>query len=87
MAAPASGIISNANAAEYAAAVTPSDATALPQITRGLWVGGAGNVSVKMGGDGDTAIFAAVPAGSLLPVRARQVLATGTTATLILALY
>lgn len=87
MTAPASGIISNPNSAEYAAAVTPSDATPLTQATRGLWIGGAGNVSVKMAGDNETVLFSGIAAGTLLPIRVRQVLNAGTTATLIVALY
>ncbi len=86
MAAPKTGIIPNPNAAEYAEAVTPDDATYLTQITRGLWVGGGGNVNVEMS-NGDVVLFSGVGAGSLLPLRVRRVLATTTTATLIVALY
>lgn len=86
MAAPSTGIIPSPNSAEFAAAVTPSDSAALTQITRGLWVGGGGNVNVEMS-NGDTVLFSGVAAGSLLPLRVRRVLATSTTATFIVALY
>lgn len=66
--------------------VTPSDATVFSQPTRSLWVGGAGNVAVRML-DGTTPIFTAVAAGALLPIRVDKVLSTGTTATLIVGLY
>ena len=66
-------------------AVTPSDAAELTWISRAIWVGGAGNLCVVTV-DGDTLTFSGVPAGTLLPIRAKQVRATNTTATLILSL-
>lgn len=73
-----------------AVAVTPSDSVDLIDGVRGLWVGGAGAVAVQLPGfsgqSGATVTFSGVAAGTLLPVRARKVLATGTTATLILGL-
>jgi hypothetical protein len=65
-------------------AVTPSDATVL-QTTKALYVGGAGNVAVTMAGGGN-ATFVAPPVGTILPVAVSKVLATGTTATSIVAL-
>lgn len=62
-----------------AAAVTPSDATAL--TSRAVWVGGAGDLSVRLSGaTGTTVVFTAVPAGSLLPLSVVRVMAA-TTAT------
>lgn len=73
--------------AQGAAAVTPSDSTDLDvQGSRGLWVGGAGNVAV-ITAQGDTVTFNGVAAGYLLPVAVSRVLATGTTATNLVALY
>jgi len=70
---------------EHAAAVTPHDTNDLPFRTVALWVGGAGDLTfITM--HGETVALAAVPAGTLLPVRADKVLDTGTTATLIVAL-
>lgn len=67
-----------------AAAVTPHDTD--PQSSaRGLYVGGAGNVAV-ITRDKAAVTFSAVPAGAILPINVTRVLATGTTATLILAL-
>jgi len=65
--------------------VTPSN-TATIRMTAGLWIGGAGNVAVMTKG-GQTTTFTAVPAGTLLPLAVTQVLATGTTATAIVAMY
>ena len=58
--------------------VTPSDTTTITGA-RGIWVGGAGNVTVTTAG-GDVTLNA-VPAGTLLPIKATKVKATGTTAT------
>jgi hypothetical protein len=66
--------------ASDAYSVTPSDATT--QRAAALFVGGAGNVAVKTE-DGTTLTFTNVQAGSILPVRVSQVLATNTTATTI----
>jgi hypothetical protein len=71
--------------ARRAVAVTPSDATSF-EPTRGLYIGAAGNVAVSMV-DGGNATFVGVAAGSVLPVQVTKVLATGTTATSVLALY
>lgn len=60
--------------------ITKSDATVLSPICRKLYVGGTGNVAVRML-DGSTPIFVAVPAGADLDMQFDQVLSTGTTAT------
>jgi hypothetical protein len=67
-------------------AVTPSDSTNFDFMVRALYVGGAGNIVVVL--PDDTALtFSGVTAGSFLPVRAKRVNSTNTTATLILGLY
>lgn len=66
--------------------VIPNDAAELTQISRALYIGQGGDVNVTLA-DGDGVTFEAVPAGSLLPIRASAVLATGTTASGILALW
>jgi hypothetical protein len=69
----------------YAAvAVTPSDATVIP-ITRALYIGGTGALTVRMAG-GMNATFAAVAVG-IFPVQVDKVLTTGTAATSIVAMY
>lgn len=76
--------------AEYAVVVTPSDSTNLGYTTRGLYVGGAGNVSVEMAGAGGqepTVLFTGVQAGSVLPIAVTRVNSTSTTATTIVALW
>jgi hypothetical protein len=71
-----------------AAAVTPDDGNDLPNgLTRAVYIGGAGDVTVNMASTGTAITFKAVPVGTVLPIRAARVKATGTTATLILALW
>lgn len=72
--------------AQNFAAVTPHDTNELAYITRALYVGSAGDVQV-VGMTSGTVTFVGVPAGSLLPVRVRQVLEAGTTAGDIVALW
>lgn len=65
--------------ATTAAAVTPSDSTAL--TSRAVWVGGAGDLSVRLSGaTSTTVVFTAVPAGTLLPLSVVRIMAA-TTAT------
>lgn len=67
-------------------AITPNDGADLDLITRALYVGGAGDVSVILRDDSGAVTLVAVPAGSLLPIRVKRVRATGTTATSIVGL-
>ena len=71
--------------AAKAVAVTPSDTTDLG-VTRGLYVGGAGNVVVTMAEQGTNITFVDVPAGTFMPIQVRLVMAA-TSASSILALY
>jgi hypothetical protein len=78
--------LTTASAYTVGPAITPSD-TAL--ITcRALWVGGAGAVALSASPSAAAVTLSAVPAGSILPVGLDQgrVMATNTTATLIIAL-
>jgi len=70
---------------EYAAACVPSDITVLAQFPR-VYVGGAGNVAVQDTA-GNTVTFTAPPVGSMLPVRVSKVMATNTTATLMVLVW
>lgn len=69
--------------AENAAAVTPG-AGALSNTTRALYIGVAGDITVTMAGGGSVS-FAAVPAGTVLPIAVTHV--TAATATSIVALW
>lgn len=69
-------------------AVTPANSDLPNGVTRALWVGGAGDVAIVAENDATTAVtIAGVPAGTLLPIRARRVNSTNTTATAIVAMY
>lgn len=67
-------------------ALTPSDTA--PVNCRAIYVGGIGNVAIKSTGSAAAVTFTAPPVGTIIPVNidGGQVMATGTTATLLLAL-
>ncbi len=62
----------------------PDDTANLDHLPDGLYVGGAGNLTV-MGIDGVQATFI-VTAGSYHPLRPRRIMSTGTSATNIIIL-
>lgn len=66
-------------------AITTSDTLDLTYVTRGIYVGGAGDVTLITQG-GTTLTFKAVPVGTVLNVRATRVKATLTTATNLIGL-
>ena len=70
--------------ARGAVVVVPDDSTVI-EVTRALYIGGTGDVTVTMA-NGVDATFVAAPVG-ILPVQVTKVLSTGTAATSILALY
>ncbi|MEP3347021.1 MAG: hypothetical protein ABJN34_05760 [Litoreibacter sp.] len=72
--------------ARSASTVVPSDTTELPHVSRALYVGQSGALSVEMA-DGGIATFEGVPAGSMLPIRASKVRSSDTTAASILSLW
>jgi hypothetical protein len=78
-------VIQHANYDGYT--VVPSDSAALPNgPTNAIYVVGAGNVAVRLA-DGGSAVLTGLSAGQTLEIAVTQVLATGTTATGISALY
>jgi len=74
------GMTSITAPAQHAVAITPSDTVNFAVVCRGIYVGGTGDVVVFMKG-GEVTTFAQVPAGTTLPLRARRVNSTNTTAT------
>lgn len=66
-------------------AVTPTDSVDLAQLTTALYIGGAGTLRI-ITQKGTTLNFAAVPAGTTIRIRAKQVHSTGTSATSIVGL-
>jgi len=70
-----------------AGAITPHDTNAMPfHPIRAIYVGGAGNVTVKMLFGGHTVLFTAPAVGSVIKVLCDRVMGTGTTATALVAL-
>lgn len=68
-------------------AVTPSDGTDLAAVSRGLYVGVAGDVSVILANDSAAVTLTGLASGIVHPLRAKRVRSTGTTATGIVAVY
>lgn len=66
-------------------AITPSDSVELAEITRALYVGNSGTLALKLASGADI-VLTGVGGGALLPLRVRQIKATGTTATAIVGL-
>lgn len=67
-------------------AITTSDSTDLAAETRAIYVGGAGDL-VAVLASGDEVSFVGLAGGTLLPVRARRIKATGTSATHLVGLH
>ncbi|MCT8003001.1 hypothetical protein V3I01_09890 [Sphingomonas sp. gentR] len=79
------------NPATRAEVLTPSDTADLPDIPKGIYVGTGGTlVMIGIGAPAGATTgrtWKNVPNGAIIPFRARRVLATGTTAADMLALY
>ena len=75
-----------ASPASNAFSITPHDSNELSNVTRGLYVGVAGDVVVVTAG-GDEVTLVALAAGVFHPIRAKQVKLTNTTATDIVGVY
>lgn len=79
-----SPLSTDVRSAGSAAAITPNDVTTFA-ATRGIWVGVSGVVVATINGVNIT--FVGAVAGSIIPIAATRVLATGTTASNLVALY
>jgi hypothetical protein len=69
------------------ALITPNDGAQQPTGMRGIYVGGAGNIALRLWNDTTDTLFTGVPAGTVLRVCPRFIRATGTTATNMVALF
>ncbi|MEI4473714.1 spike base protein, RCAP_Rcc01079 family [Frigidibacter sp. MR17.24] len=67
------------------AALVPSDAAALAEATRAVYVGTGGDLHVRFVSGADVTLRN-LAGGMIYPLRLNQVLATGTTATNLVAL-
>ncbi|QQR35429.1 hypothetical protein JI749_13850 [Devosia oryziradicis] len=71
--------------AAHGFAITPSDGADLADVTRAIYVGGSGSLSLTLL-SGANVTLTGVAGGTLLPLRARAIKATGTTATSLVGL-
>ncbi|HWU62074.1 MAG TPA: hypothetical protein VN112_08645 [Ensifer sp.] len=71
--------------AAHAFPITPSDGTSFAETTRAIYCGVAGDVVAIML-SGAVVTFANVSAGTLLPLRATRIVASGTTASGLIGL-
>ena len=71
---------------EHAVEIAPSDDASLPHVTRALYVGGGGDLALRLLGGAEVTLRG-VQGGSLLPIRAAAVRRTGTTATDLVGLW
>jgi len=67
-------------------AITPHDTNELVRVTRGIYVGVAGDVKVEFY-SGDIVTFKDLAAGVIHPLRVKRVYETGTDATDIVGVY
>lgn len=65
--------------------ITPNDSQELGVVTRAIYVGGGGDLRVRLI-SGDTVTLTGVKGGVLYPMRVTHVLATDTTATNLVGL-
>lgn len=72
--------------ASHAFAIVPNDSGHLPEVTRALYVGGGGDLTVTLLRSSAPVTFPNVPAGTILPLRVTRLHATGTTAQSIVGL-
>ncbi len=72
--------------ATNAAAVAPSDTATLSTVSRALYVGQTGDISVEMQ-SGEIVTFQNVQGGSILALRTLKIRASGTTALGIVAMW
>jgi hypothetical protein len=61
-------------------AISPHDINGLQLVTKAIYVGSGGNVTLRPAGSNADVTYFNVPSGSYLTVRASYVRATGTTA-------
>lgn len=72
--------------AEETFAISPNDNAELPQITKAIYVGEGGNVTLRASRSDIDTVFRNLPTGAILDVRVSAVRATGTTASNLIGL-
>lgn len=91
MADPFNGVFSGmSDPGERALAIVPSDANDLPETPKAIYVGTAGDIAMIGDNEAPSAeavVWTNIPAGAIVPFRPRRVMATGTTAADMIAIY
>lgn len=72
--------------ASQSSTVTPHDSDALASVSKAIYIGTGGNISVRLAGDSTDRVFTNLPNGSILPIRVTHIRATGTSAADLVAL-
>lgn len=67
-------------------AINPDDSASLPVISKALYIGTGGDLTVQLAHDSSDRLFKNVSSGAILDLRASHVRATGTTAADIVGL-
>lgn len=67
--------------------VTPDDDNDIPIMPRMLYIGTGGNITLRMADDSANIVIRNLPDGSRLDIRPSRILATGTTASDIVAFH
>jgi hypothetical protein len=65
--------------------ITPDDTALLPEVVRAIYIGSGGTLVLELAG-GTALTFAGLSGGTILPVRAQRIKATGTTAAALVGL-
>lgn len=73
--------------ASKAFAITPTDGVEITYVTRGLFTGSGGSITLILEDDTSAVTLINVPSGIVLPLRVKQVNSTSTTATGLIGLY
>ena len=71
------------SAARNAAPVVPHAVDPLPNVSKALYIGVTGNLTVRLVDDDTDVTFGSVPAGMILPVRATHVRDTSTAGAIV----
>jgi len=73
--------------ATHAFAITPHDTNQLATVTRAIYVGAGGDITLILRDDTVAVTLVAVPTGTILPMQVRLVKSQGTSAATLIGLY
>lgn len=73
--------------ARRSAALVPSDDHSLERIPKALFIGTGGDILLQCIDDDAPVLFRNIPSGAILPVRAKKIHASGTSASNLVGLF